>query len=389
MPITADVFCSHLKRHGVTFIAAVPCSYFKDVIDIVDGDPSLTYVRSVNEGAALATAAGASAAGAQAAVFLQNSGFGNLVNPLTSLSLIYNLPTLIFMSLRAFPDSRHDEPQHRIMGETTEQLLDLFSVPHWIMPTDPMQFAAVLDQAMTLQRQNKPAAILIPKGAIAAAPNRPAQTVTDHSRPLSRLDAISAVAAALSNQDAIVSTTGMISRELYLACDRPGNFYMQGSMGHAMAIGLGAALAKPKQRVCILDGDGAVLMHMGTLSTIGAHAPSNLCHVILDNEAYSSTGNQKTSSATTALEAVARACGYRYTQRCTTPEEITSALQQAAAADGPSCILIKINLQEQPSLPRITEKYTPADTYEQFRSFLDLPLALATSPEIASLETAE
>jgi phosphonopyruvate decarboxylase len=384
--LTGERFCESLAARGMRFYTGVPCSYFTDAIAYAN--EHYIYVNAANEGAALAVAAGAALGGARPVVLLQNSGFGNLVNPLTSLSLVYEIPALLFISLRAWPDELSDEPQHRIIGRELANVLTAFGVHNAVMPTDPDAFEAALDEADAELRRGRVAALLVRKGSIAGpacaskcsrngsnadradarGSMRSGESAED--RPLSRAEAVAIVADAAGERDAIVSTTGEISRELFAQRDRPGNFYMQGSMGHAPSIALGAALARTGVRVFALDGDGAALMHLGALSTIGAIKPRDFVHVILDNEAYATTGNQPTTSSVTRLEDVALACGYRAAWRCTTREELVALLRRAREQPGPSCIVVKTNLREATGLPRVTSAYAPADTTRGFTAFL-------------------
>ncbi len=364
--LSGERFCESLSARGMRFYTGVPCSYFTAAIAYAA--ERYTYVPAPNEGAALAVAAGAALGGARPVVLLQSSGFGNLVNPLTSLSMVYEIPALLFISLRAWPDELSDEPQHRVIGRELANVLDAFGVRNAVMPADPDAFEAALDDADAELRRGRVAALLVRKGAIAppacAAEDEPAD------RPLSRVEAVATVADAAADGDAIVSTTGEISRELFARHDRAGNFYMQGSMGHAPSIALGVALTRTGRRVIVLDGDGAALMHLGALSTIGALEPRDFVHVILDNEAYATTGNQPTTSSVTRLEEVALACGYRAAWRCSTREELVALLRRAREERGPICIVVKTNLRETTGLPRVTSAYAPTDTTRNFTRFL-------------------
>ncbi len=223
----AKDFAQILKQRNYRFFAGVPCSYFKHAVDEISNDPELTYVGAVNEGAALALCAGAATAATKAACLLQNSGFGNLVNPLTSLSLIYRIPTLLFISMRAYPDWTKDEPQHLISGKALPSVLDALEVPYWVMPREPSAFAKLVADADRLIEAGGVAAILIEKGAMTGE-KKPA---ADTNLTLSRMEAIRIITEELPRDAVVVSTTGMISRELFAVADRPQNFYMQGSMG--------------------------------------------------------------------------------------------------------------------------------------------------------------
>jgi phosphonopyruvate decarboxylase len=365
--ISAGDFCETLRRRGYDFYTGVPCSYFQGPIALASQDPALRYVPAANEGAALAIAAGAALASTRPVVLLQNSGLGNLVNPLASLSLVYRIPALCFVSLRARPGGPEDEPQHRVMGGVTADLLELLGVPGRLLPDGADGFAELVDEADRAFRSGLPAAVLVPKGSIGGYP---AATPAAAGRPLTRAEAVGCVAEQLRPEDVTVSTTGFISRELFAARDLPGNFYMQGSMGHAAAIALGIALQRPRRTVLVIDGDGAVLMHMGTLSTIGACAPPNLVHVTIDNEAYESTGGQATTSRGTRLEDVARACGYRSAVCCGSRAEVEAALRAARAEPGPSFVLVKVGPAAPGEPPRITTRHSPTDTTTLVRDHL-------------------
>ncbi len=373
--ISAADFCSTLAGRGHTFFTGVPCSYFQGPIALASADPRLRYVPAANEGAALAIAAGAALAGARPVVLLQNSGLGNLVNPLASLSLVYGLPALVFVSLRADPEGAEDEPQHRVMGRATGPLLELLGVPTRPLPGDAAALGELVDEAAARARSGLTTAVLVRKGAIGG---HPAGAVPAAGRPLTRALAVAAVAAQLAADDVTVASTGFLSRELFAARDLPGSFYMQGSMGHAPAIALGIALERPERAVFVIDGDGAVLMHTGTLSTIGACAPPNLVHVTVDNEAYESTGGQSTTSGTTRLEVVAEGCGYRSATCCRTLAELEAALRAARGRRGPCFILVKVGRTAAGEPPRITTRYEPADTADRVRHALRLPPKVET-----------
>jgi phosphonopyruvate decarboxylase len=356
--LSADEFCSVLERHGYTFYTGVPCSYFQGPIEIASRGGRLRYVAAANEGVALGVAAGAALAGAKPVVVLQNSGFGNLINPLTSLSMIYGIPALIFISLRAHPDGFRDEPQHRVMGAVTERFVHVLGLPGGLLPDSVAGFERLVREADLRFREGCPTIVLVRRAAIGTCPARPGAA---GSYPMSRAEAIACVAEQVSDDEVVVSTAGMISRDLFASRDLASNFYMQGSMGHAMAIGLGIALERPRQRVIVLDGDGAVLMHMGALSTIGFYAPGNLVHVVIDNEAYESTGSQETTSSRTRLDEVARACGYGHTARCVERAELERALAAAGPRPGPSLVLVKVNQRVTAEPPRVTTRHSPTD----------------------------
>jgi phosphonopyruvate decarboxylase len=352
--ISAEGFVAQLDRIGVRLVTGVPCAVFGGPLRLLEAQPG-RYVAAANEGAALAIAAGASLAGAPSAVLIQNSGFGNLVNPLTSLVQTFDIPVLVFMSLRGWPDPARDEPQHAVMGRSTQALLDALGVPYRLLEPDEDQLAKVLDEVGAIGRAGF---VLVPKGSIGGA-----GAVVDRPGGFGRREAIEALLPYLG--DALVfGTTGYISRELYGLADRPANFYMQGSMGHALALGLGAALARPQRRVVVLDGDGAVLMHMGTTATVGAMRPANLVHVVLDNGTYESTGGQLTTSSTVDWSALGAAAGYRSAVVCNDAVSLRRALDDPG--EGPRLVAVRIAPAPGVTPPRVTGGLSPAGLRARF-----------------------
>jgi phosphonopyruvate decarboxylase len=360
--ITAAAFCEELRRRGVSFVAGVPCSYFTGPINLLERQAS-GYVAAANEGAALAMAAGAELRGVRSAVLIQNSGFGNLVNPLTSLLEIFDLPVLTFMSLRGWPDPAGDEPQHVVMGRTSHGLLDVLGVPHWTLEPSVESLCELLDRADEARAAGRPAFILVPKGSVGDV------ATPDVSPPpaFRRREALSALVPHLG-ADIVYATTGFISRELSSLADRPLNFYAPGSMGHALALGLGTALNEPDRRVVVLDGDGAALMHLGTAATVGAYAPPNLVHVVLDNRSYESTGAQRTTSASVRWAELGRGLGYRTGTECRDAREVDDALRRIEAADGPHLVVVHIAADRSAVPPRVTKLGTPPELALRFRT---------------------
>lgn len=366
--IPTETFCELLAQRGYTFYTGVPCSYFRHAISHVSRDPRLTYVTAANEGAALGVATGAWLSGRKPVLLVQNSGVGNLVNPLTTLSVPYRIPALLFVSARAYPDGVGDEPHHRLIGATVRDLWTSFGVHCMDLPADPEGFRSLLERAdEVVSGECGVVAVMVPKGAL-GGDGAACEPASDY--PLARSEAVRVIAGLLEGVEAVISTTGRISRELFVHLHRDGNFYMQGSMGHARAISLGVALSQPGRRVVSIDGDGATLMHLGTLSTVGYYKPPNLVDVVLDNEAYESTGSQDTTSATTDLRLVAEACGYASSERCQTAGELRQRLGRALSAEGPSFLQVKVSRAENHGLPRVTDKDSQETTARVFRRFL-------------------
>jgi phosphonopyruvate decarboxylase len=262
---------------------------------------------------------------------MQNSGLGNAVSPLTSLTWTFRLPQLLIVTWRAQPGIA-DEPQHALMGPITPTLLETMQIPWELFPTESAQIGPALDRAIAHMDQNgRPYALLMQKGSVASYPLKagagaigsrsvtpaamaPRRAVPDAvaavARP-SRHDALRLVVAHTPPESTVVlATTGFCGRELYAIDDRANHLYMVGSMGCVLPLSLGLALARPDLRVIAVDGDGAALMRMGAFATAGAYGPPNLWHLLLDNGVHDSTGGQATVSPQVAFAEVAAACGY-------------------------------------------------------------------------------
>jgi phosphonopyruvate decarboxylase len=343
-----------LGERGVALATGVPCSYLAGPIRLLERGGPIPYVPAVNEGSALAIAAGARLSGRRAVVFAQNSGFGNLINPLASLLLPYRVPVLVLLSMRGWPVAEDDEPQHRWMGRVTPQWLDSLGVPYATLTAGGRPLSAVLRELDPALEQGLPAFVLVGKGAIGPGTIGPGATANgagaagDRAAPADerasggdgrpgRDDVVDALRAELRDEY-VVSTTGFLSRAMFHRADRDRNFYMQGSMGHASGLALGAALANPDRRVVVLDGDGAALMHLGAMASIGHHAPANLVHIVFDNGAYVSTGGQAVVPADFA--ALARGCRYRRTLAVTTTAGLRPALRDALDGPGPTLLSV-------------------------------------------------
>jgi phosphonopyruvate decarboxylase len=335
--ISPAFFYAELRKRGVTFFTGVPDSLLKSFCAYVSAaSPPDSHITAVNEGAALALAAGFHlATGAVPLVYMQNSGIGNAVNPLLSLcdAAVYRIPALLLIGWRGEPDV-HDEPQHITQGRLTLPLLELLGVPSLVLEDSEEGVSRQLDATFsTLNQRGSPFALVVRKGTFASftPPDAP-QTAAGQDAPpsMAREAAIEEIMLA-SPHSLFFSTTGMASRELYELREKRGmgherDFLTVGSMGHASSLALGAALARPAVPVVCLDGDGAALMHLGALATIGTRRPRNLRHIVLNNGAHDSVGGQPTVALAIDLPAIARACGYRRVQRADTPEDLRRLL---------------------------------------------------------------
>jgi phosphonopyruvate decarboxylase len=331
--IEARNFVEAARERGFQWYAGVPCSFLTPFINYVLQDPSLRYLSMANEGDAVALIAGVALAGdanaphGRGVAMMQNSGLGNAVSPLTSLTWTFRLPQLLVVTWRAQPGVA-DEPQHALMGPITPDMLETMQIPWELFPTETAQIGPALDRAIAHMDQNgRPYALVMQKGSVAAYPlksgtdrigsrslaaNRAAAICDLAAEPRpSRHEALRAVVAQTPLQSTVLlASTGFCGRELYAIEDRPNHLYMVGSMGCVLPLALGLALARPDIRVIALDGDGAALMRLGAFATAGVYGPPNLWHLLLDNGVHDSTGGQATVSPHVSFAEMAAACGY-------------------------------------------------------------------------------
>ncbi len=376
--IAADAFLDAGYAAGFDFFTGVPCSFLTPLINGAITDKRLSYVAAASEGEAVAIASGAWLAGHQTAVMCQNSGLGNAVNPITSLNFPFKIPTLLIVTWRAGPGLT-DDPQHELMGKITPGLLELMEVPHRPFPAEQSDVAAAIGEATAeMDSTGRPFAFIMQKGdvgntgeeAMTALEPRPAGDVTgllEKDGLPSRFNTLEALLSAVSGDTGIIATTGKCGRELFTIADRPQHLYQVGSMGCAAAMGLGVAL-NTDNPIVVLDGDGAALMKMGTLATIGAYGPKNLIHMVLDNGTYDSTGGQPTVAGSVDFAAVAAACGYGHGTRCDSLGGLAEALKAAAVGNGPHLIHMRILPGSLEKLGRPTIK--PEDVALRFKDFL-------------------
>jgi phosphonopyruvate decarboxylase len=324
--IEARHFVEAARERGFEWYAGVPCSYLTPFINYVLQDPSLHYVSMANEGDAVALIAGVALAGTRGIAMMQNSGLGNAVSPLTSLTWTFRLPQLLIVTWRGQPGVP-DEPQHALMGPITPTMLDTMEIRWELFPTEPQDIGPALDRAIAhMEATGKPFALLMQKGSVASYPLEPGadaiqtragQSAVVEPRELAAAERVSrqealreVIARTPPDTTAVLASTGFCGRELYALSDRPNHLYMVGSMGCVVPLALGLALARRDLRVVALDGDGAALMRLGAFATVGAYGPSNLWHLLLDNGVHDSTGAQATVAPNVSFAEVAAACGY-------------------------------------------------------------------------------
>ena len=375
--IAADAFLEPAAASGFDFYAGVPCSFLTPIINRAIGSARVRYVGAASEGEAIGVAAGAWLAGRETVVMCQNSGLGNAVNPLTSLNHPFRIPSLLIVTWRGQPGLK-DEPQHALMGEITDRLLDVMGIAHAPFPSQAEAVAPALEAARAaMAASDLPFAFVMAKGSVRddgldrAERNPPPRGAWQDfrgggARPR-RIEVLERLLALVDDAAALVATTGKCGRELFTLADRDQHLYQVGSMGCAGAMGLGIALnaARP---VVVLDGDGAALMKLGTFATIGAEAPANLVHVVLDNGVHDSTGGQATVSASVDFAAIALDCGYALAASCDSAEGFEAAYRLAAAGPGPSLIHVRIAPGSMENLGRPT--VPPPEVARRFKAFL-------------------
>ena len=375
--IAADAFLEPATLRGFDFYTGVPCSFLTPIINSVITSRAIDYVGACNEGEAVAIAAGAWLAGRKSVVMCQNSGLGNMVNPLTSLNFPFRIPSLLIVTWRGQPGLK-DEPQHALMGTITGTLLDAMHIPHAPFPKTKDAVSPTLEVAeAAMEESGQPYALIMPKGAVRddgldQAPATVAEPGSHHDlraggvRP-ARAEALERFLDLVPDNTAVIATTGKCGRELFTLADREQHLYQVGSMGCASAMGLGVALntARP---VAVLDGDGAALMHLGNFATIGAQRPKNLTHIVLDNGVHDSTGGQATVSASVDIARAALACGYASAWACDDLQGFEPALRTSFAEPGPSLIHLRIAPGSIANLGRPT--VSPAEVAARFKAFL-------------------
>lgn len=367
--IQPKAFIEALAQGGVDFFAGVPDSLLKNLCAyITDNVSREKNIIAANEGNAVGLAAGYHlATGRVGCVYMQNSGEGNIVNPLLSLvdEDVYQIPMLLVIGWRGEPGV-HDEPQHVKQGKVTLSLLEAMGVPYAVLDANwEQQLAQVLTQ---IRETNGVYALIVRKGTFE---DYALQKQTISSLPLSREEAIKIVVDKLRKDDVVVSTTGMISRELfeYREAKQQGHgadFLTVGSMGHASQIALGIALQKPERRVFVFDGDGALLMHMGGMTIIGDYCPKNLVHIVFNNGAHDSVGGQPTVGQKIDLEAIAKAVGYTDVVSVDNMAALMCAMNHVncAVIGGTSLINVNVRKGNRKDLGRPTT--TPIENKEAF-----------------------
>ena len=368
--IAPQAFYDLLGENDIDLFAGVPDSLLQDLAAYIDDTaPRERHVITANEGNAVALAGGYHiATGRYAAVYLQNSGLGNMVNPLLSLAdaEVYGLPMLLIVGWRGEPGVK-DEPQHVAQGRLTTAMLDAMEVPYQVV--DPENWQAQIDDALaTMKQTNAPVALLVRKGAFSkdAFPlqDKPGLTLT-------REDALEAVLEAVGPGAFIVSTTGKTSREVFELREKRGeghahDFLTVGGMGHSSSIAMGACLGTEELVYCV-DGDGGFLMHMGSAPVIAQRARDNYRYVLINNGAHESVGGQPTVAFDIDIPAILKGSGFEHVELVTEGADIADAVARVAATPR-SALVIETIQGSRPDLgrPTVSPSANKVDMIKEF-----------------------
>ena len=374
--ITPKFLYDTLASYGIDFYAGVPDSLLKNLCAYITDHADASHnIIAANEGGAMGLAVGHYLATGQIpVVYMQNSGEGNIINPLASLTDkdVYNIPVLLIIGWRGKPGV-HDEPQHVKQGKVTTGLLNVMGIDYTVLSKEEDKAAVQIEKSVSyMQRTKECYAIVIEKDTF---DTYTLQNLETNDLTFSREEAIQTVAAAIGTKDVIVSTTGMISRELfeYRKAMNQGHgrdFLTVGSMGHASQIALGIALEKQDRKIWCFDGDGAIIMHMGSMAIVASKSPKNFVHVIFNNGAHDSVGGQPTVGLRIDLPRIARGVGYPQTYSVSTKEALLDVLNEIKNREGLSLLEIKVKKGNRKDLGRPTT--SPMQNKESLMTFLKL-----------------
>ncbi len=364
--INVEEFCKKIISYNSDYICGVPDSLLKMLISDIDKYFS-KHTITANEGNAIALATGYYLATNKiGVVYMQNSGLGNCINPLLSLTdeSVYQIPMLLIIGLRGEIGIK-DEPQHKKQGALTIPLLKTMGIPYKILEN-----IDDIDNAYkTIKENNMPFALIVKKDTF----EKHKIDIAENGYLLEREYVINKIASKLSDDYRIIATTGMISRELYEyrennSLSHKYDFLTVGSMGHASSIAMGLALGKPDKKILILDGDGAVIMHMGALAIIGTNKINNLKHIVLNNSAHDSVGGQPTVGNRINLSEIAKNCGYKETFCISDEKELDITLDKFLQSKVNAFLEIKVKKGNRDNLGR--PKESPIQNKEIFMKAL-------------------
>lgn len=374
--IDVSSFYSELALQKISFFTGVPDSLLKDVCAFIsDNATENNHIIAANEGAAVALAVGNYlATGKVPLVYMQNSGFGNSVNPILSIAdeEVYSIPLLLLIGWRGEPGIK-DEPQHTKQGMVTEDLLQAMRISYQIIDANSDISSVVKEAAKFTLSNKRPYALLVKKKTFKSYKLKKAKT---SSYLMNREDAIKLLVDQLDENDVVVSTTGKTSRELFeyrkeLGHSHERDFLTVGAMGHTSQIALGVALGVPNRNVYCFDGDGSVIMHMGSLAISGnMETVQNFKHIVINNEAHDSVGGQPTVGSKIDFIKIADSCGYTFTASVKDPKILSAKMEEMKIHKGRAFLEIKVNKGARSNLGRPT--ISPIENKGSFEHFLKL-----------------
>ena len=374
MAISPLKFYKTIEENNIDFFTGVPDSLLKQFCLCIDDNIiNERHIIAANEGNAIALAAGYHLATNKIPlVYMQNSGLGNAVNPLLSLCDpdVYSIPMLLLVGWRGEPGIK-DEPQHIKQGKVQLDLLQVMDIPYEIILKDEQELEKKLAKGVARAiYENRPYVIVVTKGTFdtykSPLPNF-------NNRLMSREESLEIILNQLPNNNIIVSTTGKTSREIYEIREKTGephfkDFLTVGSMGHCSSIALGIAIAKPDREVICIDGDGSIIMHMGSLSTVGKLKPKNFYHILINNQVHESVGGQETSARFIDIPELVKANGYNNVFFTNDKDKLTSQVRGFIKETGPNFLEVKVKPGSRDDLGRPTVK--PVDNKNAFMNFV-------------------
>lgn len=375
MALKTKEFGSELKKLGFDFYSGVPCSFLKPLINYAIND--CEYIMAANEGDAVATCAGAYLGGRKSVFLCQNSGLSNATSPLTSLNYIFRIPVLGFVSLRGDKGLK-DEPQHELMGRITTDFLDVMEIEWEYLSNDLEEAKEQLKRANQAIEENRTFFFVVRKGTFEPEALEPQEERVVRNKVLrpkvreeqapKRLEVLELL-NKLKDEDTIhMATTGVTGRELYEVEDAPNNLYMVGSMGCVSALALGLALVREDKKVIAIDGDGAFLMRMGSITTNAYYSPKNMFHLLLDNHCHDSTGGQMTVSKQIDFVSLAANVGYENSIYIHDLDELEAAIREWREKKGLTFAYMRITPGIKENLGR--PKIKPYEVKERLMNFM-------------------
>lgn len=374
MSIDPLKFYNILADRGIDFFTGVPDSLLKPFCLCVDDNVVQgKHIIAANEGNAIAIATGYHLkTGKIPLVYMQNSGLGNIINPLLSLCdpVVYSIPMLLLIGWRGEPGIK-DEPQHTKQGIVQSDLLKAMDIPFDIISSNELNVnKKIIKSILTAEKENKPYAVIIKKGAFK---NNKSKSQIFDEKMMTREKALEIILNQLPKDSIIVSTTGKTSREIFEIREKNNqphfrDFLTVGSMGHCSSIALGIAIADPNRKVFCIDGDGSLIMHMGSLSTIGKLKPLNFYHILINNYVHESVGGQKTSAEFIDIPNLVKCNNYGHVFSVEDSSQLNNNLRDFLDNNGPAFLEVKVKPGSRTNLGRPTIK--PVDNKKALMEFL-------------------